>query len=1040
MRLRGFTLRLLRTGLAAAFLLASSWVIAQVCATPQKDGSKTSSAGEVVNGYYTPANGSYPAGTQPTIALSNARGTTTVFAPGDMALLIQMQCADMNLTDTDSYGDGVAGFPAFGYIEPPGSCKAGQHEYVPAGPGTTPASFVAGAALQNTYVQADPTISSTRRSFQIVRVPQYASLTLGGQLNGVAWNGLNGGVIALDVAKNTNFAGQTISLAAQGFRGAGGRPSGAVDGNNPYRYNDGPGQAHAGKGEGIAGTPPLLFTDGTPFDRSDTTGTVTLNVGSFYGYPGNTGALANFNYAKAAPGNAGGGGVYRDGTYHNGGGGGGGNGGAGGRGGFGWRSAGWAGVASDYANIVAITGDHLAAFGGSAFGAAGVSRVTLGGGGGAGDQNGNSNNTREMSGGTGGGIVLMRSGSLSGGGTIDVRGGVANTNPLNDGAGGGAAGGSSVIISPNWTSGALTINAGGGQAGDAWLSGTGGAHSGGGGGGGGVSVRSGAALVDVSGGANGITNTSDSPPGGPAHGAFPGNNGLDQLISESSDPVSNSGYKCLPQTDLYISKSAGPASLSVGQTTTFTLTIGNSGPQQATAASVLDALPAGLGALAFVSATGTSAATTLTASSIAGLNTFTATITVPANQTLTILLRATASSNGAPVNSASVAAPANASDPNLANNTGTATVVIGPGADLAATKVASTPSLALGQTTTFTLTYVNNGPAAVTGATLRDTLPSGLGTLTFVSASIAGGSTLTSRLTSSTAFSGTATLPVASTLTVVLQAVAGTAGSFINTTTVAPPAGTTDTDPSNNTGMVTVNIGPQADLGISKSATPTVIQDGQTTVFTITIRNAGPNAATGATVRDTLPSGLFGLVLLGASSSGGGTLTASALTSTQFNGTLTLPASSSVTLQLRATAGAVGTQVNQATVTAPAGVIDPTPGNNTAQASVTVPVSTNLSVGKTNGVTTLPAGSTTSYTVMVNNGGPYSADNSVLTDPPIAGLSCTAVSCNASGGAVCPGPPVSLTALQGSGLNLPTLPAGSNLTFTLTCGVTATGL
>ena len=1036
----GCVARVLRTGFALVCLLASTWVVAQVCATPQKDGSKTSGSGEVVNGYYTPANGSYVAGTLPTIALSNARGTTTVFAQGDMALVIQMQCVGLNMTDTDSYGDGVAGFPGYGYLETSGTCKAGQYEYVPAGVGTSPVSFVAGAALQNTYVQADPTINTPRRSFQIIRVPQYDSLTLGGQLNGVAWNGFNGGVIAIDIAKNTNFAGQTIFLAAQGFRGAGGRQSGAVNGNNPYRYNDGPGQAHAGKAEGIAGTPPLLFADGSPFDRTDTAGTVTLNAGTLYGYPGNTGTVADYNYAKGAPGNAGGGGQYRDGVYHNGGGGGGGNGGAGGRGGFGWRAAGWAGVASDYSNIVAVTGDHLAAFGGSAFGGASISRVTLGGGGGAGDQNGNSGGILgRMSGATGGGAVLIRSGSLTGNGTIDVRGGVANDNPLNDAAGGGAAGGSVVIISPNWTTGLLTVNAAGGRAGDSFVGG-GSAHSPGGGGGGGVVVHSGPVTADISGGINGITNTADNPPGGADHGALPGNSGVDQTLTEPSDPVTNSGYRCLPQTDLTILKSANPSSLVVGQTTTFTLIIGNSGPQQATAASVIDALPVGLGTLTFVSASGSNAATTLTASGISGLNTFTGTITIPVNQTLTVLLLATAATNSAPVNTATVAAPANASDTSLGNNSGVATVVIGPSADLVATKVASTPSLVVGQTTTFTLTYVNRGPSAVTGAAVSDLLPAGMGTLTFVSATIAGGSTLTNRVTTSTSFNGTATLPVSSTLTVVIQAVAGAFGSVVNTTTIAAPAGTTDTNTANNAGTALVNIGPQADLSISKSATPTVIVDGQTTVFTLTIANAGPNAATGATVRDSLPSGLLGLVLLSATGASGGTLTVSTISSSQFNGTLTLPANSSVTLLLRATAAGVGTQVNQATVTVPAGVIDPTPANNVAQATVTIPVSTNLSISKTNVVTSLNAGSTTSYTITASNNGPAAADGSVLKDPTTTGLSCSSVSCSASGGAVCPSAPISLAALQGSGVSLPIFPASSSLAFSLLCGVTATGL
>lgn len=98
-------------------------------------------------------------------------------------------------------------------------------------------------------------------------------------------------------------------------------------------------------------------------------------TGSIYGYPGGTGTVTDFNYAKGAPGTAGGGGTYRDGGHHN------------------------------------------------------------GAGGGAGDQNGNSANTRKMTGGTDGGIVMVRSGSLSGGGTIDVRGGVANDNPGNDAAG-----------------------------------------------------------------------------------------------------------------------------------------------------------------------------------------------------------------------------------------------------------------------------------------------------------------------------------------------------------------------------------------------------------------------------------------------------------------------------------------------------------------------------------------------------------------------------------------------------------------------------
>ncbi|MGE0497779.1 MAG: hypothetical protein AB7I35_18680 [Ramlibacter sp.] len=1031
--------RVVRFALPVYLLLLGGWALAQVCAVPQNNGTNVSTAaGQTVNGYFTPNNGTYTAGSQPTITLSGGRGSAT-WSAGDLALLIQMQCVDMDRTESDSYGDGAPGRPAQGYLETSGTCRVGQYEYVPAAAGTSGTSFVAGAPLQYTYVQANPTSTTPRRSFQVIRVPQYGNLTLGGTLTGLAWNGTNGGVLALDVAKTMDFGGQTIDMSARGFRGGGGRPSN-TDGNNPFRARDpnAASQSHASKGEGIAGTPRWTFTDGSPFDRIDTTGTVVDNTGTAYiGYPG-TGTTADFDYARGAPGNAGGGGQYYNNVYHNGGGGGGANGGAGGRGGFGWRSAGWAGVASDYSNIEAVTGQHLAAFGGGSFGGAGISRVVMGGGGGAGDQNGNSNNTREMSGSTGGGIVLIRAGALTGGGTIDVRGGSANTNPLNDAAGAGAAGGSVIVVSPNWTSGALTVSAYGGQGGDAWLTGTGGAHSGGGGGGGGVVVRTGAASVDINGGANGVTNTSDSPPGGADHGALPGNAGVNVLISEAADPVSNSGYKCLPLTDLSISKAASTTTLSIGQTTNFTLTIGNSGPQQATAATVVDVLPAGLGSLALVSASGSTGPTTLTSSSISG-STFTGTVTIPVNQTLTVVLRAVATANGAPVNTGSVSAPANASDTNLGNNSATATVVIGPSADLSATKVANTPSLVVGQTTTFTLTFVNPGPSGVTGARITDTLPTGMGTLTFVSASIAGSSTLTSRTIAGSTFNGTATLPVGSTLTVVLRAVAGAIGAVINTTTIAPPAGTTDTDPSNNSGTATVNIGPQADLSITKSASPTVILPDQTTVFTVTVRNLGPNTATAATFNDTLPSGLAGMTITAVTTSGASaTVTARATVSSQANATMTLPPSSSITFTLRAIAGGVGEQVNVATVTPPAGVIDPVSSNNTAQATVTIPVSTNITVTKTNTLSSVVSGSATVYGITVTNNGPNSADGTVLADPAATGLSCTTVSCTATGGAICPSSPT-VAGLQSPGLTLPTFPASSTLVFLVTCDISATG-
>ena len=106
-------------------------------------------------------------------------------------------------------------------------------------------------------------------------------------------------------------------------------------------------------------------------------------------------------------------------------------------------------------------------------------------------------------------------------------------------------------------------------------------------------------------------------------------------------------------------------------------------------------------------------------------------------------------------------------------------------------------------------------------------------------------------------------------------------------------------------------------------------------------------------------------------------------------------------------------------------------------------VRADLSITKTNtpgqngdvdlGGDTLLSGSSTTYTLRVANAGPDAAHGATVRDTP-ANLSCSSISCSASGGAQCP---VSLDVglLTTSGLVLPALPVGGNAVFTLTCTV-----
>ncbi len=131
---------------------------------------------------------------------------------------------------------------------------------------------------------------------------------------------------------------------------------------------------------------------------------------------------------------------------------------------------------------------------------------------------------------------------------------------------------------------------------------------------------------------------------------------------------------------------------------------------------------------------------------------------------------------------------------------------------------------------------------------------------------------------------------------------------------------------------------------------------------------------------------------------------------------------------------------------------DPTPSsiNGTGTANdptpATISPSAFLSISKTNSVSSLVAGQTTSYIIDVGNSGPSGVLGAVLKDVNTAGLACTSVSCGVtSGAAICPAVGVaagelSIVNLAGAGVIIPRLNANSNLQFIVNCDVTATGL
>jgi uncharacterized repeat protein (TIGR02543 family) len=158
-------------------------------------------------------------------------------------------------------------------------------------------------------------------------------------------------------------------------------------------------------------------------------------------------------------------------------------------------------------------------------------------------------------------------------------------------------------------------------------------------------------------------------------------------------------------------------------------------------------------------------------------------------------------------------------------------------------------------------------------------------------------------------------------------------GSASVTATANATAGgpyTVSADANGSTGGVNFSLTneAQADLSITKTDGVTSAVPGSSVTYTITASNAGPSDASGATVADTFPAVLTATwTCVGA---GGGTCTASG--SGNINDTVNLPAGGSVTYTISAaiSAAANGTLSNTATVSAPGGVTDPNPANNSA--------------------------------------------------------------------------------------------------------------
>ena len=209
------------------------------------------------------------------------------------------------------------------------------------------------------------------------------------------------------------------------------------------------------------------------------------------------------------------------------------------------------------------------------------------------------------------------------------------------------------------------------------------------------------------------------------------------------------------------------------------------------------------------------------------------------------------------------------------------------------------------------------------------------------------------------------------------------AGTVTNTASVTD-SDQPDPDLTDNTATVTLTTETIADLAITKTLTGPAIP-GLATTYTIVVTNIGPSPVTAASVSDVFPAALLSPTWTCTADAGSSCAAASG--TGNLATTVTLEAGDRATFTVTGViaANAIGTLVNTATVTAPAGAVDEDSTNNTATSSVSLTPSADLQITKA-GPATAVAGTNVVYTITVTNAGPSDAASVTLTDPTPLGL------------------------------------------------------
>ncbi|OYU83378.1 MAG: hypothetical protein CFE24_11540, partial [Flavobacterium sp. BFFFF2] len=439
-------------------------------------------------------------------------------------------------------------------------------------------------------------------------------------------------------------------------------------------------------------------------------------------------------------------------------------------------------------------------------------------------------------------------------------------------------------------------------------------------------------------------------------------------------------------TDISVVLSNQQSNYVPGTIVNYTLVVSNIGTNSSSGVTVNCPIPAGISDFSWIR-TNYAVTTNASGTNIPISNNLLASIPAGESVTYIITLKIPSGFTG---NLVCAATATTTNDVNAPNNTATDTDVFSLYADVEVFITNNQLIFTPGQTSVYNVKVVNHGPLPASNINVFSAIPAGATNYSWSVQYVDSSGVLQPPTTSSN-------VPLNTTIPFLAS---GESKTFTITLTIP----TTQTNPfavnvavtaNSNDPTLTNNLATDTDLQTYTADVELVNTDysqyytpNSQKVYIITVRNNGPDLASGVVITNPIPAGITQFTWTGSNGTSGTNALNTAIPFLAVNQVITY------TINLTIPAGFTGNLTNQSSITTAS--TDPNPGC-TQCVDIDLPIA-DVDVSISDGNSTYTPGSLINYTVTVKNNGPGNADNIQLSNVLTAGVSLVSWTGNATSG------------------------------------------